>query len=241
MCGRFYRYRSAADIAAKFGATPADHLDAPPGYNIPPSRQMLAVRFNPKTGERTLDALQWGLIPHFAKDRAYASRCSNARVDTKPSYRTAFQKRRCIVPLDGFIEWKTDGQREHPYAIAMRDQSLFGVAGLWEKWLLLRTPAAQTKATLSRGRCGLDPSTGEWLRTLALITTDANELVSTIHDRMPVILHENEYTKWLGQEPVAPATLNYAVSARADGNVAGRRAPQPPAKRRRKPAHATCT
>ena len=148
MCGRFYRYRSAADIAAKFGAMPAEHLDASPGYNIPPSRNVLAVRFNPETGERTLDALQWGLIPHFAKDRAYASRCSNARadtVDTKPSYRAAFQKRRCIVPLDGFFEWKTDGRRKLPYAIAMRDKSLFGVAGLWELGrvasvlLLLRT------------------------------------------------------------------------------------------------------
>lgn len=134
MCGRFFRHRPAQELAAAFRAEPSAALELAPSYNIPPSEQVLAVRHNPKTGERTLDALHWGLIPYFAKDRKYAYRCSNARddgVDTKPSFRGAFAKRRCIVPADGFFEWLTVGKTKHPYAFARRDQQplAFAVSG----------------------------------------------------------------------------------------------------------------
>ena len=102
---------------------------------------------------------------------------------TLPSFREAYRKRRCILPVDGFFEWKAiKGQKaKQPYAIAMKDGSPFGIGGLWENWK--------------------DPTSGEWVRTFAIITTDANELVAEIHDRMPLILASGDYTRWLSDEP----------------------------------------
>jgi putative SOS response-associated peptidase YedK len=109
----------------------------------------------------------------------------NARAETVarlPTFWDAYRKRRCILPVDGFFEWKAvKGQRaKQPYAIAMKDGSPFGIAGIWENWK--------------------EPSSGEWIRTFAIITTDANELVAEIHDRMPVILPDSGYVRWLGEE-----------------------------------------
>jgi putative SOS response-associated peptidase YedK len=103
--------------------------------------------------------------------------------DTVPSFREAYRKRRCILPVDGFFEWKAiKGQKaKQPYAIAMKDDSPFGIGGLWENWK--------------------DPTSGEWIRTFAIITTDANELVAAIHDRMPLILALTDYVRWLSDEP----------------------------------------
>ena len=100
-----------------------------------------------------------------------------------PTFRDAYRRRRCIVPVDGFFEWKAiKGQKaKQPYAIAMKDGAPFGIAGIWENWK--------------------DPTSGEWIRTFAIITTDANELVADIHDRMPVILAPVDYARWLGEEP----------------------------------------
>ncbi len=155
----------------------------PAAFNIPPGQAILAVRFNPKTKERTLEPLHWGLVPHFATDRKIAFKCTNARaetVDTLPSFRGAFAKRRCLIPADGFFEWLTRGKKKHPYAITRNDHQPFGIAGVWENWQ--------------------EPATGEWLRTCAMITTSANALVAKIHDRMPVILEPTEYAQWLGEE-----------------------------------------
>jgi putative SOS response-associated peptidase YedK len=110
----------------------------------------------------------------------------NAKCETVrdlPIFRDAYRKRRCIVPVDGFFEWKAiKGQRaKQPYAIAMRDGAPFGIAGIWENWK--------------------EPASGEWIRTFAIITTDANELVADIHDRMPVVLAPADYPRWLGEEP----------------------------------------
>jgi putative SOS response-associated peptidase YedK len=100
-----------------------------------------------------------------------------------PTFRDAYRRRRCIVPVDGFFEWKAiKGQKaKQPYAIAMKDGAPFGIAGIWENWK--------------------EPGSGEWIRTFAIITTDANELVADIHDRMPVILAPVDYARWLGEEP----------------------------------------
>lgn len=195
VCGRFFRHRPAEELAAAFRAKPGEGFEPrPASYNIPPSSNVLAVRYNPKTQERTLDSIQWGLIPYFASDRRFAYRTSNARadsIDTKPSYRSAFAKRRCLIPADGFYEWWTQGkgktQTKHPYAFARRDHQPFAIAGVWENWR--------------------DRSTGEWVRSCALVTTDANPLVARIHDRMPVILHSADYARWLGEEPSSSTEL----------------------------------
>ena len=158
----------------------------PPRWNAAPSQELLVIRRNHRTGEVSLDPLRWGLIPYWCKDPAGGRKPINAKAETVgrlPTFREAYRKRRCIVPVDGFFEWQASkGQRaKQPYAIAMQDDSPFGIAGLWENWK--------------------DPVSGEWVRTFAVIVTDANSLVTKIHDRMPVILSPADYERWLGEEP----------------------------------------
>jgi putative SOS response-associated peptidase YedK len=123
----------------------------------------LGIRTNPTGGRKPINA-----------------KCETVR--DLPTFRDAYRKRRCIVPVDGFFEWKAiKGQKaKQPYAIAMNDGAPFGIAGIWENWK--------------------DPASGEWIRTFAIITTDANELVADIHDRMPVILSRSDYARWLSEE-----------------------------------------
>src|SRR5262249_43553156 len=145
----------------------------PPRWNAAPSQELLVLRRNHQTSEVSLDPLRWGLIPYWCKDPTGGRKPINAKYETVrnlPTFRDAYRKRRCIVPVDGFFEWKAiKGQKaKQPYAIAMKDSSPFGIAGIWENWK--------------------EPASGEWIRTFAIITTDSNELVAEIHDRMPVIL-----------------------------------------------------
>ncbi|MGO8920248.1 MAG: SOS response-associated peptidase [Stellaceae bacterium] len=185
MCGRFLNNLPVAEIAHIFGARnpPSNY---PARFNIAPTDPVLAVRLDPKTKERSLDALRWGLVPHWAKDLSFGSRCINARAETvatMPTFRDAFMARRCIVPASGFYEWKKTGAKQ-PYAIVPEREPLFAFAGLWENWR--------------------DKSAGEgagWIRTCAIITGEPNELVAPIHDRMPVILPREAWAKWLGEEP----------------------------------------
>jgi putative SOS response-associated peptidase YedK len=147
---------------------------------------VLVVRFNQKTSERSLDALRWGLVPHWAKDLKFGARCINARaetVQTTPAFRDAFESRRCIIPASGFYEWKKNGTTKTPYATVPTDEPLFAFAGLWENW---RDKAAGDGA--------------EWIRTCAIITGEPNELAAPIHDRMPVILPPEAWARWLGEE-----------------------------------------
>jgi putative SOS response-associated peptidase YedK len=129
--------------------------------------------------------IRWGLLPSWAKDRKMAWKMINARAETiakMPAFKKAFQKRRCLIPVDGFFEWKKVGKQKRPYMIAMADRQPFTLAGLWENWK--------------------DPDTGEWVRTFTIITTDANDLVGRLHDRMPVIIAPEERERWLkGPDP----------------------------------------
>ena len=130
-------------------------------------------------------AFTWGLIPYWCEDANGGRKPINAKcetVDRLPTFRDAYRRRRCIVPVDGFFEWKAiKGQNaKQPYAIAMNDGYPFGLGGIWENWK--------------------DPASGEWVRTFAIITTDANDLVAEIHDRMPLILAPADYACWLGDE-----------------------------------------
>jgi putative SOS response-associated peptidase YedK len=128
----------------------------------------LTIRLNPETQQRTLDALKWGLSPNWAKDPKIAYKTINARaetIDTAPSYREAFKKRRCLIPSDGFYEWKKVPRGKIPYSIGMKDDSPFVFAGLWEGWK--------------------DHANGEWLHTCTIIRGEPNEFVREIHTRMP--------------------------------------------------------
>jgi putative SOS response-associated peptidase YedK len=157
----------------------------PPRWNAAPSQELLVIRRNHKTGEVSLDPLRWGLIPYWCNDPNGGRKPINAKFETVrdlPTFRDAYRKRRCIVPVDGFFEWKAiKGQKaKQPYAIAMKDGTPFGIAGIWENWK--------------------EPASGEWIRTFAIITTNSNDLVADIHDRMPVILAPADYARWIGEE-----------------------------------------
>lgn len=154
-----------------------------PRYNGAPRQERWVIRQNHKTGERALDRLWWGLIPYWSK--VIGRKPIIAKAETVASlsmFRDAYKARRCIVPIDSFFEWQavTAGPKQ-PYAIAMKDGALFGVAAIWETWKV--------------------PDAEEWMRTFAVITCAANELVSAIHDRMPVVLAAQDYDRWLSIEP----------------------------------------
>ena len=185
MCGRVIQTSTPEAIRRLFDAI-APVPNAPPRYNGAPSQELMVLRRNPETGERTLQLLRWGLIPSWTKDAKGGRKPINARAETiasSPMFKGAYAKRRCLLPIDGFFEWKAikGSKTKQPYALAMKDRSPFAVAGIWENWTR--------------------PDTGETIRTFAVITCEANELVSQIHDRMPVIIAPTDYDRWLGQEP----------------------------------------
>jgi putative SOS response-associated peptidase YedK len=165
--------------------------NVPPRYNGAPSQDLWIIRRHPTTGERSLDLLRWGLVPHFCAERpkpppinaaAETLAAKTFPPETRPFFAEAYRKRRCIMPIDGFFEWKAvKGEKvKQPFAIAMRDGSPFGLGALWENWR--------------------DPKTGEWLRTFSVVTTRANSLVRQIHSRMPLILSPSDYARWLSDE-----------------------------------------
>jgi putative SOS response-associated peptidase YedK len=176
MCGRFALFASGDEVAKRFqlAETPLFELR----YNIAPTQSIAAIRSTP--AGRQLSFLRWGLIPSWASDPAIGNRLINARSETvadKPSFRSAFKQRRCLIPASGFYEWqKTSARSKQPYCIRPRDGGLFALAGLWERWH--------------------DPQ-GEAVQTCTILTTEANELMRTLHDRMPVILDPSADALWL--------------------------------------------
>jgi putative SOS response-associated peptidase YedK len=186
MCGRVIQSSGPLRLALVEGIDVRDSRPSnyPRRWNGAPSQELLVIRQDHKTGERSLDLPQWGLIPQWSKDPTGGRKPINAKSETVACLRTfreAYQKRRCILPVDGFYEWRADKPGKQPYAIAMQDRSPFGIAALWENWR--------------------DPTTQEWVRTFAVLTTPSNDLVSRIHDRMPAILNPAGYERWLGLEP----------------------------------------
>ncbi|KFI22636.1 SOS response-associated peptidase [Nitrosococcus oceani] len=175
MCGRYTLYTSPAKIAAHF------HLhqvqDLIPRFNIAPSQTVPVVRGESSYRELTL--LRWGLIPHWSKEEKSPYNLINARAETvatKPAFRGAFRQRRCLIPADGFYEWKAEADGKQPYYIRHHDGEVFAFAGLWEHW---------------------EGETGKYIDSCTIIVTAANKLIQPIHDRMPVILEPVDYETWL--------------------------------------------
>ena len=187
MCGRIIQSSTPLRLALVDGLDVGDSRmgNVRPRYNAAPSQELLVIREHHETGERSLDLIKWGLIPYWCKDPKGVRKPINAKAETVaklPMFRDAYAKRRCIVPVDGFFEWHAiKGAAKQPYAIAMKDGSPFGLAGIWENWL--------------------NPNTDEWERTFAIITVPSNDLVGEIHHRMPAILEPKGYKRWLGPEP----------------------------------------
>ena len=190
MCGRFiqsYAWREAAEYLDLPG--PAQNLQ--PCYNVAPGQNVAAVRRNDRA--RRLSMLRWGLVPRWASDPKIGSKLVNARAETahaKPSFREAFRSRRCLVPADGFYEWKPEGGRKQPYLIRRKDGGLLAFAGLWEKW----------RVAARLADCRRPP--GDVVETCAILTTEANEAVSRVHRRMPVILEPDAFGPWLAGDSV---------------------------------------
>ena len=188
MCGRYLLYSPVAEIERAFATVNATS-NLGPNYNVAPTQQGLVVRRHPQSGDRHLDVLQWGLVPYWAKDAKGGARLINARADgiaAKPSFREAFRRRRCIVPMDGFYEWHTAEGRKQPYAAAMADGSFMAAAGLWEGW----------KA-----------EDGSWLRTYSIVTTDSVGRQAVLHSRSPVLLPRAAWGRWLGETAASEEEL----------------------------------
>lgn len=186
MCGRIIQAAGPLRYALVDGLDIRDSRlsNIPRRYNGAPSQDMLVIRQNHKTGERSLDLLKWGFVPNWCREAKPKAKPINAKAEIVARNRLfaeAYACRRCIVPVDGFFEWQAVKDGKQPYAIAMKDGSPFGLAGLWDNWK--------------------DPASGEWVRTFAIITVPANALVASIHDRMPAILKPSDYARWLGPEP----------------------------------------
>jgi putative SOS response-associated peptidase YedK len=194
MCGRYGRRADKQRIAEWMQTHNTDVFDdsyLAPSYNVAPQSLQPVVRLSSETGERELTIMRWSLIPFFAKDAKIAYSTINARAETvvtSPVFREPMKRRRCLVPADFFLEWKKmDAKTKQPYAIALQDDSLFAFAGLWDTWK--------------------DKATGQVINSYTVITTDPNELITrlSIHDRMPVILHRQDYERWLA--PTEPSQL----------------------------------
>ena len=148
-----------------------------PRFNIAPTQSVAVVRQSGGKETRQLCLLRWGLIPAWAKDPSIGARLINARAETvaeKPAFRSAFKSRRCLIPADGYYEWKKTGSRKQPYYLRLQDERPFALAGLWDRW----------------NGGGKDAP----LETCTIITTEANEITCPIHDRMPAILAEDDYS-----------------------------------------------
>jgi putative SOS response-associated peptidase YedK len=201
MCGRFLNRLPPAETARLF-ATANVAPNYPARFNIAPTDPVLAVRFNAKTGARSLDALRWGLVPYWAKDLSIGARLINARAETLatlPAFRDAFERRRCLIPASGFYEWKKDGKARMPYAVVPAgDEPLFAFAGLWENW---RDPSTRAQDEASKG------ADAAWLRSCTIVTGEPNALLAPIHNRMPVILPRESWAQWLGEAPADAAAL----------------------------------
>lgn len=191
MCGRFTLTVNPAELKEAFEnyAFPTQFA---PRFNIAPTQPVLAI---PNDAKNSADFFMWGLIPSWAKDPGIGNKLINARGETiaeKPSFRGSFKYKRCIIPADGFYEWKAQhGEKtKTPYFIHMKDRQPFALAGLWDEW---------------------NSPDGSTVRTCTIITTEPNELMSTLHNRMPVILDAQDYDRWLDPAPQTPENLLHLI------------------------------
>jgi putative SOS response-associated peptidase YedK len=200
MCGRFALTVDPADLQDAFPEFKFPAQGAP-RYNIAPSQPILGV---PNDGKNLVDFFVWGLIPSWAKDPSIGNRMINARAETlaeKPAFRSAYKYHRCLIFADGFFEWQArpGSKSKVPHFIRLKSGAPFAFAGLWEHW---------------------EPADGSEVRSAAIITTEPNELMASIHNRMPVILQPDTYSQWLDSAPQSPNRLqNLLVPYPAAGEM----------------------
>jgi putative SOS response-associated peptidase YedK len=190
MCGR-YRLTAKERWLSEYFNIPAEDIDWAARWNIAPTDEVATVRQDRAEPKRIFAKMRWGMIPYWAKDMSIAAKMINAVCETaaeKPVFRESMKKRRCLIPADGFYEWKKIGpKKKQAFNIGMADDGLFAFAGLWDKW---------------------KDSAGKVIESCTVLTTDANTLLRDIHDRMPVILQPRDYDLWLDPGITDPARVN---------------------------------
>ena len=187
MCGRYVRRGDKQKIAEAFQVrSELGSLSMPPDdYNIAPSTFQPVIRESREDGSREIVLMRWGLIPFFTKNLSDVKGIStiNTRAESilkSPTWREPFKKRRCLVPASAFYEWKKlDAKTKQPYAFTVSNAAMFAFAGLWDAW---------------------KDGQGQWLQSFSIVTTEANELMSSVHTRMPVILHKRDYARWMSRD-----------------------------------------
>ena len=193
MCGRFVQTQEAENYGAYFSVDVIQTDELLQSWNVAPTKRVYAVAEH--DGERQLGTFNWGLVPFWAKDRKIGARLINARVETaavKPAFRDSFTARRCIVPADGFYEWEPKDRGKLPHYFYATDRSPLALAGLWSSWN--------------------DPESGEKVRTCTIVTGEPSDVVSPIHDRMPVILAESAWDPWLDPDNRDKEAINDLVA-----------------------------
>ncbi len=189
MCGR-YRLSRRAEILAGYFYAEYEGMDWEARYNIAPTQMVPVIRQDPHEPARRASLMRWGLVPHWAKDASVGYKMINARAETaaeRPAFKESLQRRRCLIPADGFYQWVRTVKAKRPFHFGLEDDSQFAFAGLWDRW---------------RG------SDGTTLETCTILTTTPNQLLADVHDRMPVILPATSYDLWLdpGFRDVAATT-----------------------------------
>lgn len=195
MCGRYTLTVPDADTLVTTFSLDSTPPDLPPRYNISPTQPVATVVQDMQSEQRELVIMRWGLIPSWSKDPSIGSKMINARSETaaeKPSFRTAFSKRRCLVVADGFYEWQTQGSGpKQPMYISLHDHQPFGFAGLYEYWT--------------------EPESGEVVTTCTILTGTPNELIAPIHTRMAIILPREAYDLWLDPSVTDPDKVSHLL------------------------------
>lgn len=188
MCGRFTLTTQAAEVARLFEVDYVEPDELSVRYNVAPTQAIPVVRYDERRGGRELALVRWGLLPYWVDKPSTWPTLINARAESahrKPAFQDAFADRRCLVIADGFYEWKREGGRRQPFYLRRPDGLPFGFAGLWDHW----------------------ERAGETIESCAILTTDANDLVARLHDRMPVIIPPEDYRLWLDPEVRRPDSL----------------------------------
>ncbi len=189
MCGR-YRLTAKERWLSEYFNLPAEDIDWAARWNVAPTQEVATIRQDRRAPKRIFGLMRWGLIPYWAKDMSIGVKAINAVSETaagKPAFRESMRKRRCLIPADGFYEWKRIGpKKKQPYNIGMADDGLFAFAGLWDRWK--------------------DPG-GKVIESCTILTTQANALLKDMHHRMPVILSPDAYDLWLDPGVTDPAEV----------------------------------
>ncbi len=213
MCGRYFRRSEKQEIAERFRAAKVFEDPLTADYNIAPTTFQPVIRLSRDSGEREMALLRWGMVPFFASSLKEFKGLTtfNARAEslgTSATWREPFKRRRCLIPADGFYEWaeKTGEARvgarvprtqsksgKQPYAITLADGGMMAFAGLWDAW---KEPKKSPQEV------------DRWLQSFAMVTTEANELMATIHTRMPVMVHERDWEEWLDRDETRPAPVH---------------------------------